>query len=89
MEQNSGEIKAHVGNATLRSVKSYGLRPSVHTIHPKFCVICHFQYYLEQIGWIVCTLGRKHGLSHASVKCASAREVSCSTTAPRGSRSAE
>ncbi len=29
----------------------------MHTIHPKFCDISNFQYYLGQIGWIVCTLG--------------------------------
>ncbi len=37
---------------------SHFLSSNVHTIHPK-CDISHFQYHLEQIGWIVCTLGRR------------------------------
>ncbi len=31
---------------------SHCLSPNENTIHPK-CDISHFQYYLEQIGWIV------------------------------------
>ncbi len=30
----------------------------MHTIHPKWD-ISNFQYSLGQIGWIVCTLGRR------------------------------
>ncbi len=37
---------------------SHCLSPNVHTIHPK-CDISHVQYYLGQIGWILCTLGRR------------------------------
>ncbi len=29
----------------------------MHTIYPT-CAISHFQYFLRQIGWIVCILGR-------------------------------
>ncbi len=44
------------GSKSLCWWMSQSLRPNVHTIHPKFCDISNFQYYLGQI---VCTLGRR------------------------------
>lgn len=53
--------------------QSFGLRPSVHTIHHKLYAICHFQYDLEQTWWIWCTLRRTWSLTRAYKMCRRSR----------------
>ncbi len=47
----------------MQEQRKQSLHPNVHNIHPKYyhilCGRSHFQYYLGQIWWIVCTLGRR------------------------------